>query len=154
MVRDQRIGQGLGVVDIDLRGGALADEIGVAAQVALRAFELRLVLGERALGLLDLRIDLAGSSVNSRSPSFTLAPSSKCTATMVVSSRDFSATLEIGVTMPMASTSTGTGLRSALASSTGNDAGTLRRLGAGIAAHPGRSGDKGGSGHNAQRASK
>ena len=37
---------------------------------------------------------------------------------MVVSSRDFSATLEIGVTMPMASTSTGTDLRSALASST------------------------------------
>lgn len=37
---------------------------------------------------------------------------------MVVSSRDFSATLEIGVTMPIASTSTGTDLRSALASST------------------------------------
>jgi hypothetical protein len=38
--------------------------------------------------------------------------------TMVVSTRDFSATLEIGVTIPIASTSTGTGLRSALASST------------------------------------
>src|SRR5438094_2096085 len=37
---------------------------------------------------------------------------------MVVSSRAFSATLEIGVTIPIASTSTGTGLRSALASST------------------------------------
>src|SRR5437870_1752495 len=37
---------------------------------------------------------------------------------MVVSSRDFSATLEIGVTIPIASTSTGTDLRSALASST------------------------------------
>ena len=37
---------------------------------------------------------------------------------MVVSTRDFSATLEIGVTVPIASTSTGTGLRSALASST------------------------------------
>src|SRR6185436_5244407 len=36
----------------------------------------------------------------------------------VVSSRDFSATLEIGVTMPMASTSIGTGFRSALAIST------------------------------------
>ena len=58
------------------------------------------------------------SSVNSKSPSLTLAPSSKCTATMVVSSRDFSATLEIGVTIPIASTSTGTDLRSALASST------------------------------------
>ena len=58
------------------------------------------------------------SSVNSRSPLLTLAPSSKCTATMVVSSRDFSATLEIGVTIPIASTSTGMDLRSALASST------------------------------------
>src|SRR5436190_1891020 len=58
------------------------------------------------------------SSVNSTSPSATLAPSSKCTRRMVVSSRDFSATLEIGVTVPMASTSTGTGLRSALAIST------------------------------------
>src|ERR1041385_1188596 len=58
------------------------------------------------------------SSVNSRSPSLTLAPSSKCTARMVVSSRDFNATLEIGVTVPIASTSTGTGLRSAVASST------------------------------------
>ncbi|GAB7000640.1 hypothetical protein JCM18382A_54080 [Bradyrhizobium sp. 17-4] len=48
----------------------------------------------------------------------TLAPSSKCTETMVVSSRDFSATLEIGVTVPIASTSTGTDLRSALARST------------------------------------
>src|SRR6185312_5863347 len=37
---------------------------------------------------------------------------------MVVSSRDFNATLEIGVTVPLASTSTGTDLRSALASST------------------------------------
>ena len=36
----------------------------------------------------------------------------------MVSSRDFSATLEIGVTVPIASTSTGTGLRSAFASST------------------------------------
>src|SRR5437868_15302077 len=37
---------------------------------------------------------------------------------MVVSSRDFSPTLEIVVTIPIASTSTGTGRRSALASST------------------------------------
>jgi hypothetical protein len=37
---------------------------------------------------------------------------------MVVSMRDFSATLEIGVTVPMESTSTGTGLRSAFATST------------------------------------
>src|ERR1700709_719087 len=37
---------------------------------------------------------------------------------MVVSMRDFSATLEIGVTIPIESTSTGTGLRSAVASST------------------------------------
>src|SRR3954453_14287597 len=37
---------------------------------------------------------------------------------MVVSMRDFSATLEIGVTVPIESTSTGTGLRSAFATST------------------------------------
>ena len=37
---------------------------------------------------------------------------------MVVSTRDLSATLEIGVTVPIESTSIGTGLRSALASST------------------------------------
>src|SRR6266404_2307218 len=58
------------------------------------------------------------SSVNKRSPALTLAPSSKWTETMVVSSRDFSATLEIGVTVPIESTSTGTDLRSALANST------------------------------------
>src|SRR5882757_3455724 len=58
------------------------------------------------------------SSVNSRSPSLTLAPSSKWTETMVVSTRDFSATLEIGVTVPIESTSTGTKSRAALASST------------------------------------
>src|SRR5216684_2648562 len=58
------------------------------------------------------------SRVNSRSPSLTFAPSSKWTETMVVSTRDFSATLEMGVTVPIESTSTGTGLRSALASST------------------------------------
>ena len=50
---------GFGVIDIDLRGRALADQIVVAAQVALRAFELGLVLGEHTLGLLDLRVDLA-----------------------------------------------------------------------------------------------
>src|SRR5437879_1329218 len=37
---------------------------------------------------------------------------------MVVSTRDFSATLEIGVTIPIESTSTGTWSRAALASST------------------------------------
>jgi len=37
---------------------------------------------------------------------------------MVVSTRDLSATLEIGVTVPIESTSTGTGLRSAFATST------------------------------------
>ena len=55
----QDVGLRPGVVDIDLRGRALADQIVVAAQVALRAFELRLILGEHALGLLDLRVDLA-----------------------------------------------------------------------------------------------
>src|ERR1700712_101718 len=37
---------------------------------------------------------------------------------MVVSTRDFSATLEIGVTIPIESTSSGTGFRSDLATST------------------------------------
>ena len=71
-----------------------------------------------ALGLSIWASIWRASSVNNRSPSLTLAPSSKCTETMVVSTRDFSATLEIGVTVPIASTSTGTGLRSALATST------------------------------------
>ena len=115
---DQDIGLGLGVVDVDLRGGALADQIIVAPKIALGTLELGLILGERAFGLFDLGVNLAASSVNSTSSSLTLAPSSKCTETMVVSTRDFSATLEIGVTVPIKSTSTGTGLRSALASST------------------------------------
>ena len=57
---DQRVGLGLGVVEIDLGGRALGDEVGVTAEIALRAFELRLVLGQRALGLLDLGVDLTG----------------------------------------------------------------------------------------------
>ena len=36
-------------------------EVGVAAEIALRAFELRPVPGERALGLFDLGVDLARS---------------------------------------------------------------------------------------------
>ena len=55
----QDVGLRLGVVDIDLRGGALGDEVVEAAEVALRALELRLVSGEHALGLLDLGVDLA-----------------------------------------------------------------------------------------------
>ena len=55
---DQDIGLGLGVIDIDLRGGALADQVAVTPDVALRAFELGLILGEHALGLLDLGVDL------------------------------------------------------------------------------------------------
>ena len=55
----QDVGLRLGVIDIDLRGRALGDEIGEAAEVALRALELRLVAGEHALGLLDLGVDLA-----------------------------------------------------------------------------------------------
>jgi hypothetical protein len=55
----QDVGLRLGVIDIDLRGGALGDEIVEAAEVALRALELRLVPGEHALGLLDLGVDLA-----------------------------------------------------------------------------------------------
>ena len=51
---------GLGVVEIDLGGGALADQVAVAAEVALRALELGPVLGQHALGLLDLGVDLAG----------------------------------------------------------------------------------------------
>ena len=59
--RRQDVGLGFGVVDIDLRGRALADEVGVAAQIALRALELRPVPGERAFGLFDLGFDLARS---------------------------------------------------------------------------------------------
>ena len=56
---DQNIGLGLGIVEVDLGGSALADQIAEAPDIALRAFEARLILGEHALGLLDLRVDLA-----------------------------------------------------------------------------------------------
>jgi hypothetical protein len=58
------------------------------------------------------------SSVNSRSPLLTWAPSRKWTPTMVVSTRALMATLAIGVTVPSASSWTGTFSREALAVST------------------------------------
>ena len=59
------------------------------------------------------------SSVNSRSPCFTSAPSRKWTAVIAVSTRALMATLAIGVTVPSASMRTGTVLRTAVATSTG-----------------------------------
>src|SRR6476469_202064 len=59
------------------------------------------------------------SRVNKRSPCLTNAPSLKCTAVMLVSTRALSATLAIGVTLPSASSRTGTFLRSTRAVSTG-----------------------------------
>jgi hypothetical protein len=56
---DQDIGLGFGIVDIDLRGGALADQVAEAPEIALRALELGLIPGEHALGLFDLGVDLA-----------------------------------------------------------------------------------------------
>ena len=56
---DQHVGLGLGIVEVDLGGRALADQIGVTPKITLGAFELRLILGEHALGLFDLGIDLA-----------------------------------------------------------------------------------------------
>ena len=56
---DQDIGLRPGVVDIDLRGRALGDEVVVALKIALRALELGLVLCQHAFGLLDLGVDLA-----------------------------------------------------------------------------------------------
>jgi hypothetical protein len=56
---DQDIGLGLGVVDVDLGGGALADQVVEAPEVTLCAFELGLILRQHALGLLDLGVDLA-----------------------------------------------------------------------------------------------
>src|SRR6266478_4908835 len=41
-------------------GGALADQVAEAPEIALRALELGLILGEHALGLFDLGVDLAG----------------------------------------------------------------------------------------------
>ena len=56
----QRIHLGLGVVDVELRRGALADQFAVALEVALGAGELSTVTCQRAFGLRDLRIDLPG----------------------------------------------------------------------------------------------
>ncbi len=56
---DQNIGLGLGVIEVDLGGGALADQVAVTPDITLRALELRLVPGEHAFGLLDLGVDLA-----------------------------------------------------------------------------------------------
>ena len=55
----QDVSRRLGVVEIDLRGGALADQFAVAPDIAQRAFELGLVLRQHPLGLLDLGVDLA-----------------------------------------------------------------------------------------------
>lgn len=55
----QGVGLRLGVINVDLRGGALADQVGEAAEIALGTLELRLILGQRPLGLLDLGVDLA-----------------------------------------------------------------------------------------------
>ena len=134
--RIEDIGLGLGVIDIDLRGRALGDEIGVAAQVALRAFELGLVLGERALGLLDLRIDLP--RVEREQEVALVHPG----AVLEMHGDD-------GGLQPRLQRDAGDRRHHAdgvdidgnrLALGLGNfhsyDAGTLRRLGAGIAAHP------------------
>ena len=55
--RAEDVGLGLGVVEIDHRGGALGDQIGVARDVALGAGELRAVARDSAFGLRDLRLD-------------------------------------------------------------------------------------------------
>ena len=55
----QDVGLRPGIIDIDLRGGALGDEIGEATEIALRALELRLIPGQHPLGLFDLGVDLA-----------------------------------------------------------------------------------------------
>ena len=52
-------GLGLGVVEIGDRRRVLRDQLGVAADVALGAFELRLVARDVAFGLEDLRLDRA-----------------------------------------------------------------------------------------------
>jgi len=148
----QNIGLGFGIIEVDLRGGALADQIAIAPDIALRALELGLILGEHALGLLDLGVDLTRVEGKQQIAFIDLAPSSKWTETMVVSTRDFSATLEIGVTVPIESTSTGTGLRSALASFDRDHARALRSLGTGAAARPGRARHEGGQSNEAQPA--
>ena len=48
----------LGVVEVQHRGGGARDEVGVARHVALRLFELRLVLGELRLRHRELRLRL------------------------------------------------------------------------------------------------
>ncbi len=58
---DQDVGRRLGVVEIDLGGRALADQLAVATEIALRAFELGLIPDKHAFGLFDLGVDLARS---------------------------------------------------------------------------------------------
>ena len=54
------IGLRLGIIDIDLRRRALADQVAVAFQIALGTGKLRLIACERPLRLFDLCVDLAG----------------------------------------------------------------------------------------------
>ena len=152
--RRQDVGLGLGVVDIDLRGRALADEVGVAAQIALRALELRPVPGERALGLFDLGVDLA-----------------RVEREQEVALVDLGAVLEMnrddGGFQPRLQRDARDRRhrsdrvdidRHRLAFGLGDfnrdRARPLRPLRAGVAAHPGRSGYKGAYGNNAKGACK
>ena len=50
----------LGVIDVDLRRRAFADELGIAAKIALGASQKRLIASEVALRLGELGLERAG----------------------------------------------------------------------------------------------
>ncbi len=109
------VGLRLGVVEIDHRRGVLADQLGIAADIALGAGELRLIARQAALGGLDLGVHHPAIEREQLVARVDMgAVLTKCTAVMVVSTRALSATLAIGVTVPSASSRTGIFLRTSL----------------------------------------
>ncbi len=91
--RARHVDLGLRVVERDHGGRVLGDELGVALHVALGLLELRLRAGDDGFDALDLGLDRRLSSVNSRSPCLTLAPSLKWTSVISLSRRVLTATL-------------------------------------------------------------
>ena len=102
--RARDIDLGLRVVERDLGGGVLGEQVRCSAATSRSACSScacapAITASTRLISASIWRL----SSVNRRSPSFTRAPSGKCTPVMTVSTRALIATLAIGVTVPSAS---------------------------------------------------